>query len=240
MTPHSPSHLVSLSLLALWERQVAARPDSAAVEFGPLSLTYAELDRRSDRLAGWLSERGVGANDAVGICLERSLDVPVAVLAVLKAGAAYLPLDPRYPSDRLAFMLADGDVRALLTHRSLKGLLSFNSDRTLYLDDETLPAELRYSLESPARTDDLLAYVIYTSGSTGRPKGVALGRAALANLIRWQIGSSSADAGSRTLQFTPLSFDVHFQELFGTWAPGGTLVLVADEIRLDPAPAAVS
>ncbi len=157
----------------------------------------------------------------------------VAVLAVLKSGGAYLPLDPRYPADRLAFMLADGAVRVLITQNSLRGLVSFPAEQTLCMD-ESIPNSATGGCAEVDERADSLAYVIYTSGSTGKPKGVALGRAALANLILWQMTVSAAKVGTRTLQYTPLSFDVHFQELFGAWATGGALVLVPEEIRLDP------
>ena len=201
MTPPSPLVPRDDFLLPLWRRQVEEGPDRVAVVFGAGSLTYAELDRSSDHLAGQLRDLGVGANDCVGICLERSLDVPVAVLAVLKAGGAYLPLDPRYPRDRLAFMLEDGGMGGLLTQRALCDLLPSDPDRTLCLDDgpyEVYETHDRFATLAVGAPADLLAYVIYTSGSTGRPKGVAMGRAALANLIRWQVGSSVAGIGSRS------------------------------------------
>lgn len=233
----------STPLLGLWQRQVEKNPDRPAVAFEGKTLTYLELDHQSDQLAHWLLGQGVGASDCVGICLERSLDVPAAVLATLKAGAAYLPLDARYPKDRLAFMLADANVRVLLTNRHLLDVFSFGG-KVLCLEEPWVAKEYLTERFAPvAETENSLAYVIYTSGSTGKPKGVAMGRAALANLICWQEGELPSDQptppkgeiSTRTLQYTPLSFDVHFQELFGTWASGGTLVLVPDEVRLDPA-----
>src|SRR4051812_3288920 len=113
LSPSSQSE--AASLLSLWQRQVDAGPQRQAVVFGAQALTYAELDQRANQLAACLQARGVTANERVAICLERSLNAMVAVLAVLKAGGAYLPLDPRYPEERLAFMLADGGVRVLVT-----------------------------------------------------------------------------------------------------------------------------
>ncbi len=223
------------SLHSLWRRQVALGTERCAVEFGEQSLTYAELDARSNQLANVLRSRGVGPRDCVAICLPRSLDVPIAVLAVLKAGAAYVPLDPRYPRERLDFMLAESGVRVLLMYSGLRELLPFDPARTICLDTQQSLLDQQSAAFVASESDaELLAYVIYTSGSTGRPKGVAMGRAPLENLIRWQTTASHAGIGTRTLQYTPLSFDVHFQELFGTWATGGTLVLIDDETRLDP------
>jgi len=219
------------------QKQVQTRPQELAVVLGARALSYADLDRRSDRLAARLRADGILTNDCVGICLERSLDAMVAVLAVLKAGGAYVPLDPRYPKERLAFMIADGDMRFLITRNELLDLGPFSSERIITLvegwENNGDRGGETFSLSIDGN-DNALAYVIYTSGSTGQPKGVAMGRSALDNLIQWQMRDSVAALGTRTLQYTPLSFDVHFQELFSTWATGGTLVLVSDEIRLDP------
>lgn len=220
-------------LLTLWRQAAATWMALPAVAFRGTQLSYAELNRQSHQLAGHLRARGVLPGDRVGLGLERGLHVPVALLAVLRAGATYVPLDPRYPAERLALMLADSEPRLLLTQQSLRNPGSFPDSQTLLLDRlEPLP-QLTDD-PPPDATADVPAYVIYTSGSTGRPKGVVLGRAALGNLIAWQATDSRVGEGSRTLQYTPLSFDVHFQEYFATWATGGTLVLVDEETRLDP------
>ena len=157
--------------------------------------------------------------------------------AVLKTGAAYVPLDPGYPAQRFEFMLRDSEPRVVLTQRSLVDRI-VPPGQSLVLMDELPGDEVGDNLEHVPLFDHRLdgpAYVIYTSGSTGTPKGIPLERRALANLIDWQCRDSAADSTWRTLQFTPLSFDVHYQEFFSTWASGGTVVLVDEETRLDPA-----
>jgi amino acid adenylation domain-containing protein len=198
-------------------------------------LTYAQLEARANQLARCLGGFGVGPGVVVAICAERSVLMVVAVLAVLKAGGAYAPIDPTYPEERVAFMLADTDTPVLLTQRRLLARLPRHRARTICLD-----ADLDLSnsdADRPVGTGtalDDLGYVIYTSGSTGRPKGVAMGHRPLANLLAWQLESFSAPAAARTLQFAPLSFDVAFQEIFSTWCCGGTLVLIDEALRRDP------
>jgi amino acid adenylation domain-containing protein len=225
---------VSQTVVARFTAQASRTPDAEAVRFEGSGLTYAALDRRSNQLAHHLRGLGVTTDVLVGICLERSVDMVVAVLAVLKAGGAYLPLDPAYPAPRLAFMLEDAKAPVLLTQTQLRAGLPPFAGEVLCLDE----APAVFAPEAPAQAVDAsglegLAYAIYTSGSTGTPKGVAMGHGPLANLIQWQLGQSVAGPGTRTLQFSPLSFDVSFQELFGTWCSGGTLVLVRDALRLD-------
>ena len=220
----------------MFEAQARKDPEAAAVSFGGKKLSYRGLDQKANQLAYHLKAYGIEADVPVGICLERSLDLPVAVLAVLKAGGAYLPLDPEYPLDRLEFMLEDAKAPVLITQESLAGIFASSKTRTLIL--EHVRGELeKESTDRPKRREDLesLAYVIYTSGSTGRPKGVAMGHRPLANLTAWQLENSQAGPGTRTLQFTPLSFDVSCQELFATWCSGGELVLITDRMRLDAA-----
>ncbi|HEY0513939.1 MAG TPA: non-ribosomal peptide synthase/polyketide synthase, partial [Thermoanaerobaculia bacterium] len=217
-----------------FEAQARRQPGEVALTFRGEDLTYAEADARANRLAHLLRRLGVGPGVPVGVCLERSLAVPVAVLAVLKAGGVFLPLDPAYPAERLAFMLADASAPVLLTQAELLGLWTGFAGTLLCL--ETLGDDLeRQPGQAPAAGAGPLdpAYLIYTSGSTGWPKGVAMTHGALANLIEFHLGHVTG-AEARTLQFTPLSFDVCFQEMFSTWAVGGTLVLISDEDRRDP------
>jgi amino acid adenylation domain-containing protein len=214
----------------------ASRP---AVRFGNREISYRDLDAQATRLARRLLGLGVTPTDRVAIALERSLHIPIALRAVLKTGAAYVPLDPSYPAQRFAFMLGDSEPRVVLTQRSLLDRIG-PCDRTILLADEfdepgDEPGDDFGDLPLCEHRLDGLAYVIYTSGSTGKPKGIPLQRRALANLIDWQCRDSAADSTWRTLQFRPLSFDVHYQEFFSTWASGGTVVLVDEETRLDPA-----
>ncbi|MFE7439458.1 amino acid adenylation domain-containing protein [Streptomyces chartreusis] len=213
-------------------------PDALAVLHGEDRWSYAELDAASTALAEQLVAAGQGPGKTA-ILLERSLRLPLAVLAVLKAGGCCVPVDPGYPAERVAVLLRDSEARTLLTTRNLQHLVTGQlAARTLLIDeapsmsgrrtpDDTVPALPAVAMDDPA-------YVIYTSGSTGRPKGVVMPHRALAGLISWQVRRSRTGPGSRTAQFAPLSFDVAFQELFATWADGGTLVLVDEDVRRDP------
>jgi amino acid adenylation domain-containing protein len=231
----------------LFELQAAREPAAVAVELAGERLTYRELDERADRLAGVLAALGVAPDTPVGLFVGRSLALPVAVLAVLKAGGACLPLDPTYPAERLALMAADARMPLLLAEEGmLAGLppalqasgvriVLLNAGGEAFSGEEPPPQPRATPWVGGEVSPDHLAYVLYTSGSTGRPKGVALPHRALVNLIAWQACAARPERGRRTLQFTSLSFDVAFEEMFSTWASGGTLVLVPEEVRRDPA-----
>ena len=219
------------SFLERFAAQVDRRPEALAVTFQDRSLSYAELDARSTRLARRLIEHGVQPDSVVAIAAHRSLEAIVGLLAALKAGAGYLPLDPAYPADRLAFMMDDARPALLLRQQGL-ALRSTLPTIELGIDSSEL-CEGDATRLPPRHQAQGLAYAIYTSGSTGVPKGVAMVHAALDNLIQWQLADSSAGERSSTLQFAPLSFDVHFQEIFSTWCSGGRLVLVDESMRLE-------
>ena len=218
-------------LLARFLKAASAHRDRTAVVHGARSISYGSLVERMDSLAAALVERGIGRGQTVGICVERSIDLIVSILAVLRAGATYVPLDASYPESRLADMLADAGLAALIAGAAERVRLPVPPGIAVLAPDESPAAQPR-SFPERAATD--IVYVIFTSGSTGRPKGVALGDAALDNLITWQLSDSRACAGSRTLQFAPISFDVHFQEIFATLLAGGTLVLITETLRSDP------
>ncbi|HEX8904103.1 MAG TPA: condensation domain-containing protein, partial [Longimicrobiaceae bacterium] len=199
----------------LFEAQCQATPHAAAVVSERGSLTYRELEERANRLAHHLLHLGAGPDARVALCLERGLEMTVALLGILKAGAAYVPLDPAYPAERLAFMLADSGARLLLTQGALADRLPAGTARVVRLDADASAI----ALHAPGRPrvsvwPDHLAYVIYTSGSTGRPKGVAMPHRPLVNLLAWQRRDWRAPAAAVTLQFAPLGFDVSFQEIF--------------------------
>ncbi|MDX3697437.1 amino acid adenylation domain-containing protein [Streptomyces europaeiscabiei] len=213
-------------------------PDAHAVLHRKDRSSYAELDAASTALAEQLVAAGHGRG-RVAILLERSLRLPLAVLAVLKAGSCCVPVDPGYPAERVAFILRDSEAGTVLTTRNLRHLVTGRLAAETLLLDEAAPTSARTAPEdtfpaTPAVTGDDPAYVIYTSGSTGEPKGVVMPHRALANLIGWQLHRTGTGPGSRTAQLAPLSFDVAFQELFATWADCGTLVLVDEEVRRDP------
>ncbi|WP_434627420.1 amino acid adenylation domain-containing protein [Chromobacterium sp. CV08] len=217
----------------LFERQAARTPDAVAVSFDEESLSYAQLNRRANRLARHI--RGFGETAVVGICLDRGIDAIVAVIGALKAGAAYAPIDLGYPAERRSYILNDAEVSVLIVSGGLadplpEGCAVIDMARHDFSDDG-----LGESGNLPAScTPEDLAYLIYTSGSTGMPKGVCMPHRALANLLAWQLREQGEQAGRRTLQFSPLSFDVSFQEIFATLAGGGELVLISNRLRLDP------
>jgi amino acid adenylation domain-containing protein len=218
----------------LFEAQVERTPDAVAVVYVDKQLTYRELNHRANQLAHYLQSLGVKADVLVGLCVQRSLELVVGLLGILKAGGAYVPLDPDYPADRLSFMLEDTQVPVLLTTTDLVDRLPDNLAQLVILDRDWQTIDIENSENpQPQVTPDNLGYVIYTSGSTGKPKGVAMTQLALSNLILWQLSNTTISQGGRTLQFSPISFDVSFQEIFTTWSSGGTLILIEEELRKD-------
>ncbi|MGW8362704.1 amino acid adenylation domain-containing protein [Streptomyces wedmorensis] len=220
------------TLTALLAEQVARTPDATAVVFEEDRLSYADLDARAERVAGWLTGQGAGPGAVVAVALPRSTDLVVALAAVLRAGAAYLPVDPGYPADRIAFMLDDARPVAVLTDTATLGLLP-DASAVLTLDD---PEELPPAEGAPpcaVRPADP-AYVIYTSGSTGRPKGVVVPHSAIVNRLLWTQGEYGLTSADRVLQKTPSSFDVSVWEFFWPLTTGATLVVARPRGHLDP------
>ncbi len=229
LAPAPPALLVHARVAA----QAARRPDALAAVFDGAHLTYAALLGRARSLARRLRALGVGPDVPVALFLGRSLDMMVAVLAVLEAGGAYLPLDPSYPAERLRAMLEDARAPVLLTHGALAAAAPPGAGRIVRVDDPSPEEGGEPPLPDIAVSPEHLAYLVYTSGSTGRPKGVAMTHGAIGAMLLWQLRTSAAGS-ERTLQFTSLSFDVSFQEIFSTWWAGGALVLVAEDERRDP------
>ncbi|WP_416311494.1 amino acid adenylation domain-containing protein [Pseudomonas sp. W03] len=219
----------------LIEQQAARTPNDIAVTDGQRSFSYTELNRRANRLAHWLREQGVGPDSRVGVALERSVELPVALLAVLKAGGAYVPLDPEFPAERLAHMLEDGDVRLLLTQQHLLGELPQTGARAFCLDRDwaRLDGYADSDLANLAQPDDL-AYVIYTSGSTGKPKGVAVRHGGVVNFMLSMAREPGLEARDRVLALTSLSFDISALELYLPLLVGGRVVLVDRDVARDP------
>ena len=220
-------------LIEQFHQSVARHGSSIAVTHNGRSLSYIQLDQRSTQIAEQLEALGVAPSDRIAICMSRGADACALVLAVLKLGAAYVPLDPGYPADRLAMMADDCRPSVLVAQRKYREL--FKGDHKI-INFESIVDQLEAS-KFPNRvfepSPDSIAYLIYTSGSTGIPKGVAMPMSALGNLIAWQLSQSGFTSPTKTLQFTPLSFDVHFQELFTTWVSGGELIVIDDEVRRD-------
>ena len=219
----------------LVEAQVERTPNAVAAVFNGKSLTYHELNQAANQLARYLVAKGVRAGSLVAIFMDRSLNMLVAVLAIIKSGAAYVPLDPAYPRDRLSFMLSDSSPTVVLTQQKLLDQLPPDASNATCIDTawDDIAKQSGENIQTAATRENLV-YVIYTSGSTGKPKGVCLPHRALANLIFWQLDHSHLLPGSRTIQFTSLSFDVSFQEIFSTWCSGGALVSISESLRRDP------
>ncbi|MFE7594617.1 amino acid adenylation domain-containing protein, partial [Kitasatospora sp. NPDC057512] len=207
--------VAATGLPALFESWARATPEAEAVVFEETVLTYGELNARANRLAHALIARGVGPERIVALRLPRSAELVVAVLAVLKTGAAYLPVDPDYPAARIAYMLEDARPAVVLDD-----LAAVHAPATFPETDPSVP-------QDPGHP----AYVIYTSGSTGRPKGVVMPSGALANLLHWHHRAVGGEPGTRTAQFTALSFDVSVQETLSALLFGKTLVVPTEEQR---------
>ncbi|MGW0853449.1 amino acid adenylation domain-containing protein, partial [Streptomyces sp. NPDC002624] len=203
------------TLPGLFEERVRATPDAPAVVFEDTVLSYGELNRRANRLAHALMAQGVGPEQVVALRLPRSAELVVAVLAVLKTGAAYLPVDPEYPAARIAYMVEDARPAVVL-----EDLTAVTPSGTLPEHDPGVRADSRHP-----------AYVIYTSGSTGRPKAVVMPAAALLNLLDWHHRTVGGEPGTRTAQFTAISFDVSVQEMLSALLYGKTLVVPTEEQR---------
>jgi amino acid adenylation domain-containing protein/non-ribosomal peptide synthase protein (TIGR01720 family) len=218
---------------ALFAAQAAATPDAPAVLFEDTVLSYAELDARTDELAALLAARGVGPESRVAVALPRSVDFVVAVLAVFKAGAAYVPVDPDYPAERIAYILADSGPSLVLSVREVAGALPAAGVPVLLLDGA--PPARPGPYESVRVPLAGAAYVIYTSGSTGRPKGVVVSHGGVASLALSQARHLGVGPGSRVLQFASPSFDAAFWELCMGLLTGAALVLAPAE-RLLPGP----
>jgi pyochelin synthetase len=223
------------TLGSLVEDQVRLRPDATAVFDEAGSVTYRELAERSECLAHRLVELGATPNTLVGVVLERSADQVVAVLAVIRAGAAYLPIDPDWPRRRRTELLAQGGAGIVVTSARLRDELAWPDDVCVVTvaDGEILNADRSAALPTPAPDD--LAYVIFTSGSTGRPKGVAVDHRMAANTV--QDVNSRFDVGpdDRVLAVSALSFDLSVYDIFGVLAAGGTMVCLSPGRAQDPA-----
>ena len=218
---------------ALFEAQVDRTPDAVALAFEDQRITYRELDRRANQLARHLARRGVGAGALVGIAVQRSPALVVAMLGVMKAGCGWLPLDSAYPRDRLAFMMQDARVAVLLADESALAPLLEAPALVVRLDADAVDLA-RESDERPARVgkSEDVAYVIYTSGSTGRPKGVVVEHRGLGNLAAAQARGFGVTPSSRVLQFASSNFDASVSEVLVTLLAGATLVLATQEALL--------
>jgi amino acid adenylation domain-containing protein len=232
-------HPVEGLIHELFEEQAARIPDECAVLYGEQRLTYAELNSRANILAAHLLEHGVRPDTPVALVTGRSPEAIVGILAVLKAGAACVSLNPRDPAKRIASILHDTGACVVLTYSiagesvpAIPENIPTIAIRQVYVSPEQ-PHNL--SAKTLGLTPYHLAYVVYTSGSTGTPKGIAMTHAAMVNLVVWHSSTHPVGAGMRVLQYAPFNFDVAYQEIFSTLCTGATLVLMDESTRADPA-----
>jgi amino acid adenylation domain-containing protein len=210
----------------LFEAQARRTPEAVAIVCEEEEISYGELNRMGDKLARFLRQKGVTTDQRVGLLMERSVDMIVGQLGVLKAGGTYLPLDPDYPHDRLSFMLQDAAVLILLTQERLAGRVPQSEAMVIFLDTEWAAMPESGAEDSVSRVAaGNLAYVIYTSGSTGRPKGVMISHRAICNHLLWRQSAYSLTPGDRFLHKAPFVFDISVWEIFGTLLAGARLIM---------------
>ncbi|HEX7772080.1 MAG TPA: amino acid adenylation domain-containing protein, partial [Pyrinomonadaceae bacterium] len=227
--PHAPC------LHQIFEAQVEQTPAAIAVRFEGQELTYAELNRRANQLAHRLRKLGVGPEVLVAICMERSLDLPIALLAVLKAGGAYIPLDPAYPRKRLSFILEETGAPVVLTQEGLADNQAFAGVQVIRLDRDVAVSATESTANPPSQvTGENLCYVIYTSGSTGEPKAAMLHHRGVRNRLLWGITDYQLGQGDVVLHKTPLTFDVSVWEIFAPLLSGACLLIAKAGGDRDP------
>ena len=215
----------------IFENQVRKTPEKIALICGDKKLTYRELNRRADKLSAHLKNKGIGAEDLVGICLPRDENLLISILAVLKSGGGYVPLDANYPDERLAYISNESNIKLLLTGKNQNTIWADESIEKILIDEDlTENPEIKHTNDSDI--DSKLAYVIYTSGSTGKPKGVAIEHRSVVSFLKWSLSRFSVENLSRTLASTSINFDLSIFELFAPLACGGTVVLVENALFL--------
>ncbi|MGD1897770.1 MAG: amino acid adenylation domain-containing protein [Phormidesmis sp.] len=227
----SRSYPSELCLHQLFEQQMERSPEAPALITSTHTLSYRELDAKANRLAGQLQTLKLSPDSRVGICLDRSANLIIAILAVLKAGAAYVPLDTCYPSDRLTYILEDAQVSVVITQSDYETLVKRDA-RTILLDSQELPTASDYLVSSIETTHNNLAYIIYTSGSTGKPKGVAIEHRSPVALVQWVIDTYSPAQLSGVLAATSVCFDLSIFEIFVPLSCGGCVILSENVLQL--------
>ena len=224
------------TLVNLFEEQVKINPDNIALVFEQHKLTYQELNKKANQVAHYLQQNyHIEPDTLIGICVDRSLEMIIGMLGILKAGAAYVPIDPEYPKDRIQFILQDTEISVLLTQSFIQEKLSLNqltkSCEVIYLDKSNFDSLSTNNLSTQTKPNNL-AYVIYTSGSTGRPKGVMIEHLGLTNIILEIADKMEVESQSRWLQMASFSFDMSVAEIATTLATGACLYLINQEILL--------
>jgi amino acid adenylation domain-containing protein/thioester reductase-like protein len=224
-----------LGIHQLFEAQVERNPAALAVVCDGMELTYNELNRRANQLANYLKKLGVQEHMVVGICMERSCDLIIGLLAILKAGGAYLPLESTYPSERLKYMLEDSKAGMVLTQTSLIHKLPFEFPQKLVLDTERTQFQNESQLNLKLNLlSECLAYIIYTSGTTGEPKGVMIRHRSVINFIEWANRTFGINERDRGLFVTSPCFDLSVYDIFGLLAGGGTVHIPTENSLKDP------
>ena len=235
--PAKTHYADNATIQQLFENRVTAQPHSAAVSLGDTRLSYAELNARANQLAHHLISQGAGTGTLIGICLERSTDIVVSILAVFKSGAAYVPIDPDYPDDRIAYMLEDSGADIILSHRNIPATLPAHDAQIISIDaDEAAIASQEAHNPAGRCQHNDLAYIIYTSGSTGNPKGVMLQHQGACNLVAAQSQVFGLTATDRMLQFASISFDASIFEILMALGVGAELILGETDDLLPGAP----
>lgn len=216
----------------LFEKQVIKNPKANAIVYKDQKISYEELNTQANKVAHYLKKEGIGKDKLVAIYFERSIEMIVGLLGILKAEGAYLPLDYNYPEKTLEFMLEDSGAAIVLSQKILADDFPFDSQKTVFIEDilENSPAEFEKNVTTKGHVDNI-GYVIYTSGSTGQPKGVMLPHKALTNLMKWHQGKIKEKRN--VLQFTTINFDMSFIEIFSALGSGGTLTLISEQDRLN-------
>jgi amino acid adenylation domain-containing protein len=226
------------TVVELFEEQVAKTPNAVALVMDEQHLTYQQLNEKSNQLAHYLKEKGLAAESLVPICIERSVEMIIGVLAILKAGCTYVPIDPEYPQERIRYMLQESAAKIVLsTMQSHKYLAPPEDVRIIQVDQQwsVIASQPFGNLpKDSADNGDNLIYVLYTSGSTGKPKGVKMPNNGMVNLLLWQ-QKQFQNKNRRVLQFASLNFDVSFQEIFSTLCFGNTLYLIESDRRVEMA-----
>ena len=228
-----PPHMAAsaaTSFTAIFEAQVAATPDAEALLWRSERLTYAELDRRANQMGHYLQRLGVTPEMRVGVCMDRTPDMMMTLLGVLKAGGVYLPIDPACPPERLTYMLDDAAVPVVLTQTRSQAMFAEHATRIVCIEDvrDAITLESPPPVQRPSHPD-MAAYVIYTSGSTGNPKGVVVPHRALMDRVPGVLARYKLRPSDRILQFVAMSFDVSLEEIFTPWLCGAAVVLLPEE-----------
>jgi len=223
----------------LFEQQVNLNPDAIAVVYQEQTLTHQELNQQANQLAHYLIENGaVKPDDFIGVCIDRSLEMMVAIMAILKSGAAYLPLDPSYPKERLQYMIGDSNLSLIIAMEKFSELIYSEGVEQLCIDAESNLNDLStYSTDNPQITGQSvndLVYAIYTSGSTGKPKGVMVEHQSLSNLCQWHIEQYEVTDGSIATHLASTGFDAAVWEVWPYLISGAQIQIVSDEVRVSP------